>query len=62
MGGARLLDDIARMLAEPMPRRRAVRVIGASIAALGSSRRVAANRACDDTWHLGYRAIFVPTR
>jgi hypothetical protein len=31
----RLLDDLARTLAEPMPRSRAMRVIGASIAAVG---------------------------
>jgi hypothetical protein len=34
MSGTRFLDDLARTLAEPMPRRRAVRMIGASIAAV----------------------------
>lgn len=34
MGAERFFDDLARKLAEPMPRRRAVRVIGASLAAL----------------------------
>ncbi len=34
MGGARLLDDLARALVEPMPRRRALRLLGASVAAL----------------------------
>lgn len=34
MSAERFFDDLARTLAEPMPRRRAVRVIGASIAAV----------------------------
>jgi hypothetical protein len=34
MSAERLLDDLARTLAEPMPRRRAIRVIGASLAAI----------------------------
>ncbi|HUF01858.1 MAG TPA: hypothetical protein VMN35_05490, partial [Gaiellaceae bacterium] len=34
MSAERFFDDLARTLAEPMPRRRAVRVIGASLAAL----------------------------
>jgi hypothetical protein len=44
MSRARALDDLARHLAEPMPRRRAVRLIGASliaVAAPGVSPRVA---------------------
>ena len=34
MSAERFFDDLARTLAEPMPRRRAVRVIGASLAAI----------------------------
>ncbi len=34
MSGARLLDDLARALVEPMPRRGALRLLGASVAAL----------------------------
>lgn len=44
MSAERFFDGLARTLAEPMPRRRAVRVIGASLAALavpGISPRVA---------------------
>lgn len=44
MSAERFFDDLARTLAEPMPRRRAVRVIGASLAALavpGVSPRIA---------------------
>ena len=34
MSAERFFDDLARTLAEPMPRRRAVRVVGASLAAI----------------------------
>ena len=34
MSGARFLDDLARTLAEPMPRRRALRLLGSSLAAV----------------------------
>ena len=34
MSAERFLDDLARTLAQPMPRRRAIRVIGASLAAI----------------------------
>ena len=34
MSAARILDDLARTLAEPMPRRRLLRVLGSSIAAV----------------------------
>jgi hypothetical protein len=33
MSGARFLDDLARVLAQPMPRRRALRIVGTSLAA-----------------------------
>lgn len=36
MGAERFFDDLARKLAEPMPRRRAVRVIGASLVAVAA--------------------------
>lgn len=44
MSGERFLDELARTLAEPMPRRRAARVIGASLVAVavpGVSPRIA---------------------
>lgn len=52
MSAERFFDDLARTLAEPMPRRRAVRVIGASIAALavpGVSPRLALGAANTST-------------
>ena len=34
MNGAQFLDDLARTLAEPMPRRRVLGVLGATLAAV----------------------------
>lgn len=50
MSGARLLDDLARALVEPMPRRGALRLLGASVAALAVPGLIASRVASGADW------------
>lgn len=65
MSGGRVLDDLARLLAEPMPRRRVLRLLGTAVAAAAvpgvrpavsgaaprrSAARTAGQQKCQNVW------------